>query len=67
MDVEGEPFDRKLSRKEMLRLAGFAAGVTVVAGPAAACGAAAKHASSTTAKETGQLRVLDKLPWQSRA
>jgi spermidine/putrescine transport system substrate-binding protein len=59
MDVEGEPFDRKLSRKEMLRLAGFAAGVTVVAGPAAACGAAAKHASTTTAKETGQLRVLD--------
>jgi len=32
MDVEGEPLDRKLSRREMLRLAGFAAGVTVVAG-----------------------------------
>jgi spermidine/putrescine-binding protein len=61
MDVEGEPFDRKLSRREMLRLAGFAAGVTVVAGPAAACGSAAKHAAATTAaaKETGQLRVLD--------
>jgi len=59
MDVE-EPFDRKLSRREMLRLAGFAAGVTVVAGPAAACGAAAKKAkTSTAAKETGQLAVLD--------
>jgi spermidine/putrescine transport system substrate-binding protein len=60
MDVEGEPFDRRLSRREMLRLAGFAAGVTVVAGPAAACGAAAKRVSTTTAaKETGHLRVLD--------
>jgi spermidine/putrescine transport system substrate-binding protein len=58
MDVEGEPFDRRLSRREMLRLAGFAAGVTVVAGPAAACGAAAKHVS-TNAKETGSLQVLD--------
>jgi len=58
MDVEGEPFDRRLSRREMLRLAGFAAGVTVVAGPAAACGAAAKKVSSTT-KETGRLQVLD--------
>ena len=58
MHVEGEPFDRRLSRREMLRLAGFAAGVTVVAGPAAACGAAAKKVSSTT-KETGRLQVLD--------
>jgi spermidine/putrescine-binding protein len=58
MDVEGEPFDRKLSRREMLRLAGFAAGVTVVAGPAAACGAAAKKVSAKT-KETGRLQVLD--------
>src|SRR6266567_9203433 len=56
MDVEGEPFDRRLSRREMLRLAGFAAGVTVVAGPAAACGGAAKKLA---AKETGQLQVLD--------
>ena len=56
--MEGEPFDRRLSRREMLRLAGLAAGVTVVAGPAAACGAAAKH-SSTNAKETGRLQVLD--------
>jgi len=60
MDVEGEPFDRKLSRRDMLRLAGFAAGVTVVAGPAAACGAAAKKVTTTAAaKETGELRVLD--------
>ncbi|HEY8107907.1 MAG TPA: extracellular solute-binding protein [Gaiellaceae bacterium] len=60
MDVEGEPFDRKLSRREMLRLAGLAAGVTVVAGPAAACGSAAKNITTTSAaKETGQLRVLD--------
>jgi spermidine/putrescine-binding protein len=56
MDVEGEPLDRKLSRREMLRLAGFAAGVTVVAGPAAACGGSAKKVS---AKETGRLHVLD--------
>jgi spermidine/putrescine-binding protein len=40
----------------MLRLAGFAAGVTAVAGPAAACGAAAKKVA---ARETGRLRVLD--------
>ena len=60
--MEGEPFDRKLSRKEMLRLAGLAAGVTVVAGPAAACGAASKQVSTTStsaASETGQLQVLD--------
>jgi spermidine/putrescine transport system substrate-binding protein len=58
MDVEGEPFDRRLSRREMLRLAGFAAGVTVVAGPAAACGSASKKVAAKT-KETGRLRVLD--------
>jgi spermidine/putrescine transport system substrate-binding protein len=60
--MEGEPLERKLSRREVLRLAGFAAGVTVVAGPAAACGSAAKKAAATStsaAKETGALQVLD--------
>jgi spermidine/putrescine transport system substrate-binding protein len=59
--MEGEPFDRKLSRREMLRMAGLAAGITVVAGPAAACGGGTKKAAATTsaAKETGALRVLD--------
>jgi len=28
--MEGEPFERRISRREMLRLAGLAAGVTVV-------------------------------------
>src|SRR5690242_13905412 len=59
--MEREPFDRKLSRREMLRMAGLAAGITVVAGPAAACGGGSKSAASTTsaAKETGALRVMD--------
>ena len=58
MDVEGEPFDRRISRREMLRLAGMAAGITVVAGPAAACGGGSKQVSATT-QETGRLQVLD--------
>ena len=59
--MEGEPFERRISRREMLRLAGLAAGVTVVAGPAAACGGGTKQTATTAAaaKETGQLRVLD--------
>ena len=60
--MEGEPLDQKLSRREVLRLAGFTAGIAVVAGPAAACGSASKQVAATTtstAKETGALQVLD--------
>ncbi len=55
MDVEGEPFDRRLSRADMLRLAALAAGAGVVAGPAAAANAAVKHLTA----ETGRLQVMD--------
>ena len=55
MDVEGEPFDRRLSRADMLRLAGLAAGAGVVAGPAAAANAAVARLT----KETGRLQVMD--------
>ena len=55
MDVEGEPFDRRLSRADMLRLAALAAGAGVVAGPAAAADAAIAHLT----KETGRLQVMD--------
>src|SRR5256885_10391200 len=55
MDVEGEPFDRRLSRADMLRLAGLAAGVGVVAGPAAAADAAVARLTA----ESGRLQVLD--------
>ena len=55
MDVEGEPFDRRLSRADMLRLAGLAAGVGVVAGPAAAADAAVARLT----QESGRLQVLD--------
>jgi hypothetical protein len=53
--MEGEPFDRRLSRADMLRLAGLAAGVGVVAGPAAAADAAVAHVT----KESGRLQVMD--------
>jgi spermidine/putrescine-binding protein len=55
MDVEGEPFDRRLSRADMLRLAALAAGAGVVAGPAAAANAAIERLT----KETGRLQVMD--------
>jgi spermidine/putrescine transport system substrate-binding protein len=55
MDVEGEPFDRRLSRADMLRLAALAAGVGVAAGPAAAADAAVARLT----RETGQLKVMD--------
>jgi len=55
MDVEGEPFDRRLSRADMLRLAALAAGAGVVAGPAAAANAA----TTNLTKESGRLQVMD--------
>jgi len=53
--MEGEPFDRRLSRADMLRLAAAAAGVGVVAGPAAAADAAVKRLT----QESGRLQVMD--------
>src|SRR5437870_6348053 len=53
--MEGETFDRRLSRADMLRLAALAAGAGVVAGPAAAADAAVAHLT----KESGRLQVLD--------
>ena len=53
--MEGEPFDRRLSRADMLRLAALAAGAGVVAGPAAAADAAVAHLT----KESGRLQVMD--------
>jgi spermidine/putrescine transport system substrate-binding protein len=53
--MEGEPFDRRLSRADMLRLAALAAGAGVVAGPTAAADAAVKRLS----QETGRLQVMD--------
>src|SRR6478736_6473532 len=53
--MEGEPFDRRLSRADMLRLAGLAAGVGVVAGPTAAADAAVANLT----KESGRLQVMD--------
>ena len=53
--MEGEPFDRRLSRADMLRLAGLAAGVGVVAGPATA----AEAATARLTQESGRLQVMD--------
>jgi len=53
--MEGEPFDRRLSRADMLRLAALAAGAGVVAGPAAAADAAVKQLT----QESGRLQVMD--------
>ena len=53
--MEGEPFDRRLSRADMLRLAALAAGAGVVAGPAAAADAAVRHLT----QESGRLQVMD--------
>ena len=53
--MEGEPFDRRLSRADMLRLAALAAGAGVVAGPAAAADAAVARLT----KESGRLQVMD--------
>ncbi len=53
--MEGEPFDHRLSRADMLRLAALAAGAGVVAGPAAA----AEAAVARLTKESGRLQVLD--------
>jgi len=53
--MEGEPFDRRFSRADMLRLAALAAGAGVVAGPTAAADAAVTHLT----KESGQLKVMD--------
>ena len=55
MNVEDEPFDRRLSRADMLRLAALAAGAGVVAGPAAAADAAIARLT----KESGRLQVMD--------
>lgn len=55
MDVDGAPFDRRISRAHMLRLTAAAAGVGVVAGPAAAADAAIARLT----KETGRLQVMD--------
>ena len=53
--MEGEPFDRRLSRADMLRLAALAAGAGVVAGPAAAANAATARLTA----ESGRLQVMD--------
>jgi len=53
--MEDEPFDRRLSRADMLRLAGLAAGVGVVAGPSAAANAAVSRLTA----ESGRLQVTD--------
>src|SRR5262249_35123952 len=53
--MEGESFDRRLSRADMLRLAGLAAGVGVVAGPTAAAEAARTRLSA----ESGRLPGMD--------
>jgi spermidine/putrescine-binding protein len=53
--MEGESFDRRLSRADMLRLAGLAAGVGVVAGPATA----AEAATARLTQESGRLQVMD--------
>src|SRR5215471_2201308 len=53
--MEGEPFDRRLSRADMLRLAALAAGAGVVAGPAAA----AEAATARLTQESGRLQVMD--------
>src|SRR6478752_1350096 len=53
--MEGKPFDRRLSRADMLRLAGLAAGVGAVAGPTAA----AEAATAQLTKESGRLQVMD--------
>jgi spermidine/putrescine transport system substrate-binding protein len=53
--MEGESFDRRLSRADMLRLAALAAGAGVVAGPAAAANAAVSRLTG----ETGRLAVMD--------
>src|SRR3954447_10824514 len=55
MNVEDEPFDRRLSRADMLRLAALAAGAGVVAGPAAAADAAVARLR----RESGRLQVMD--------
>jgi spermidine/putrescine-binding protein len=56
MELERDPLDRRISRAEMLRLTGLAAGAVAFPGALAACGSAAKK---TAATETGQLQVLD--------
>src|SRR5881394_1505230 len=53
--MKGEPFERTLSRADMLRLAALAAGAGVVAGPAAAADAAVARLT----KESGRLQVMD--------
>jgi spermidine/putrescine-binding protein len=53
--MEGEPFDRRLSRADMLRLAALAAGAGVAAGPAAAADAAVARLT----QESGRLQVMD--------
>ena len=53
--MKGEPFERRLSRADMLRLAALAAGAGVVAGPAAAADAAVARLT----KESGRLQVMD--------
>src|SRR3989440_11101877 len=55
MNAEDEPFDRRLSRADMLRLAALAAGAGVVAGPAAAADAAIARLT----KESGRLQGMD--------
>src|SRR5256885_2600832 len=55
MNVEDEPFGRRLSRADMLRLGALAAGAGVVAGPAAAADAAIARLT----KESGRLQVMD--------
>jgi spermidine/putrescine-binding protein len=53
--MEGEPFNRRLSRADMLRLAALAAGAGVVAGPAGV----AEAARARLSQESGRLQVMD--------
>src|SRR5215472_16633313 len=55
MESERDPLARRISRAEMLRLTGLAAGAIAFTGPLAACGSSAKSAAT----ETGRLQVLD--------
>ena len=56
--MEGEPFERRLSRADMLRLAALAAGAGVVAGPAAAADAAVARLTKESGVDTKALYQL---------
>jgi spermidine/putrescine-binding protein len=55
MDMERDPLGRRLSRTELLRLAGLAGAAGVLAGPAAV----AEAARTRLGAESGRLQVLD--------